>query len=109
MKYNDLIHSLQILTKSTITQTELGEVLNYSAQTINKRAKRNSRFVPAEIEIIENHYKIKLSEPSQNESADSFDLNKTLEAMCEKIIDRKLNEAVISQIADEVLKYLRAK
>ena len=61
MKYKEVLYHLQNLTKTSITQTKLAEVLGYSVQTINKRATRNSHFVKAEIDILEEHFKIDLS------------------------------------------------
>lgn len=64
MRYNELIHLLQNLTKSQVSQTKIAEALNYSVQKINKRAIRNSNFNEKEIKILENFFNINMSKKS---------------------------------------------
>lgn len=63
MDFNALLAKLIILTKrNDISQTEIGKVVDIDRAGANKRAKRNSKFKPSEIEKIEEHFDIKLKD-----------------------------------------------
>ena len=67
MRHNDILNSLQNLRQKSITQTQIADALNYSVQTINKRALRNSNYTDEEIEKIEKEFNVRLSDYSQND------------------------------------------
>jgi len=101
MRYNDLIHTLQNLTKKTISQTKLSEILNCKVQTINKRALRNSNFSITDIETIEDYFDIDLSE--KQEVAETYDLNAIIKKICEQVIEKKITAEFLDKIIGEKL------
>jgi len=64
MQYKELIYNIQNLTKTSVSQTKIAEILGCSVQKINKRAVRNSSFNSDEIKLLENAFKIELSKKS---------------------------------------------
>ena len=62
MKYNDLLTKLIYATKrNNITNAEIGKTINFERQTMSGRASRNTEFSEEEIENIEKHFNVKLS------------------------------------------------
>lgn len=72
MKYKEVLSNLQILTNENITQTKLAAILNYSVQTINKRALRNSNFTSAELQTLEEYFNVNL--PINNKQVSDDDI-----------------------------------
>lgn len=60
MLYNELLDRLQNLTNRTPSQSELIKILNIKQSTMSERAKRNSKFSPKEISILNDYYGINL-------------------------------------------------
>lgn len=62
MDYNDILTKTIYLTKrNDVTQTEIGDSIGMNKAAANKRAKRNSKFKPEEIEKIERTFDIDFS------------------------------------------------
>lgn len=66
MQYNELFRTLQNLTGSKPSVTEIAEIIGVPARTLYTRGQRNSAFSLSEIQKIEDHLGCKLSE-SNNE------------------------------------------
>lgn len=80
MKYNELFIKLTYLTQiNNIKQLEIGIPINKNKATMNKRAKYNTDFENEEIELIEKHFNISLSNAviSENFKKRQFDENLT--------------------------------
>ena len=73
MRHSDVLHSLQNLKHTNITQTEIAVALNYSVQTINKRAMRNSNYTADEIKSIEKYFNVDMSKTLKDNDCISID------------------------------------
>lgn len=73
MRHSDVLHSLQNLKHTNITQTEIAEALKYSVQTINKRAMRNSNYTAEEIKSIEKYFNVDMSKTLKDNDCISID------------------------------------
>lgn len=63
MDYNTLLTKLIYLTKrNDLSQSEIGKAIGLDRAGANKRAKRNSKFKPSELEKIEEYFDIKLKD-----------------------------------------------
>ena len=92
MTYNDVLTKVIFLTKrNNLSQKELGDAINVERKAMNGRAQRNSEFKEIEIEKLEKHYNIKLSNVSITEN--TFE-TKDDSSITEKTKDftRKLNQ-----------------
>ena len=78
MRYNELFIKLTYLTKiNNIKQTEIGVPINKNKAAMNKRAKFNTDFENEEIELIEKHFNVSLSDiiVSENSKSRQYDEN----------------------------------
>ncbi len=60
MKYNEVLCRLQNLINRVPLQSELIQILGLKQSTMSERAKRNSKFTPNEILLLNKHYGINL-------------------------------------------------
>ena len=60
MQYNEVLSRLQNLINKTPTQGELVKILGVKQSTMSERARRNSKFSPEEISLLNEHYGVNL-------------------------------------------------
>jgi len=60
MQYNEVLNRLQNLINKVPTQGELVKILGVKQSTMSERARRNSKFSPEEISLLNKHYGVNL-------------------------------------------------
>lgn len=73
MQYNEVIDRLQNLINKVPTQGELIKILGIRQSTMSERVKRNSKFTPNEILLLNSHYGVNLYTDVTTTSLQNFD------------------------------------